>query len=90
MGWPAVLDFGSAEGPPDRVLRPLPPADTVESLHEQLAVRAFPRVFSFSPNRRFEPLALRHTGRHPVELPQPDSEVRGDSHEDAIRLGESF
>ena len=58
--------------------------------HEQLAVRAFPRVFSISPNRRFEPLALRHTGRHPVELPQLDSEVRGDSHEDAIRLGESF
>ncbi|HTW56199.1 MAG TPA: asparagine synthetase A [Thermoplasmata archaeon] len=56
--------------------------------HKQLALRAVPRVYCFSPNLRFEPVDRQRTGRHLVEFTQLDLEMRGASREDAMALGE--
>ncbi len=58
--------------------------------HKQLALRAFPWVYCFSPNLRFEPVDRQGTGRHLVEFTQLDLEMRGTSREGAIALGEGL
>lgn len=56
--------------------------------HKQLAMRAFPRVFVFSPNLRFEPRERSSTGRHLVEFTQVDVEVRDADREEVMTLAE--
>jgi asparaginyl-tRNA synthetase len=56
--------------------------------HKQLAVMAYEKIFSFSPNLRFEPLERTESGRHLFEFTQLDLEVRNASREDVMRLME--
>lgn len=58
--------------------------------HKQLALRAFDKVYCFSPNLRFEPLDRKDTGLHLVEFTQLDLEVKGATRDDMIALGESL
>lgn len=56
--------------------------------HKQLAVMAYEKIFSFSPNLRFEPLERTESGRHLFEFTQLDLEVRNASREDVMGLME--
>jgi asparaginyl-tRNA synthetase len=56
--------------------------------HKQLALRTFPKIFSFSPNVRIEPAERQNSGRHLIEFVQVDLEVREAGREQIIELGE--
>ncbi|MDI6849598.1 MAG: asparagine synthetase A [Candidatus Saccharicenans sp.] len=58
--------------------------------HKQMAVKAFPRIFCFSPNVRIEPAERRDSGRHLIEFVQLDLEVGGATREEVIELGEKL
>lgn len=56
--------------------------------HKQAAVRVRPKIFSFSPNIRLEPVERAKTGRHLFEFVQLDLEVREAGREELMDLGE--
>ncbi|MDD4281580.1 MAG: asparagine synthetase A [Candidatus Methanofastidiosa archaeon] len=56
--------------------------------HKQLAVLGYDKIFSFSPNLRFEPLERVKSGRHLFEFTQLDLEVRNASRDDVMALME--
>lgn len=56
--------------------------------HKQAALRAFPKIFCFSPNVRIEPAERQNSGRHLIEFVQLDLEVREATREDILGLGE--
>jgi asparaginyl-tRNA synthetase len=58
--------------------------------HKQLALRAFPRIFCFSPNVRIETIERQNSGNHLIEFVQVDLEVREASREEIIELGEKL
>lgn len=58
--------------------------------HKQIAMLAFDKVFSLSPNLRFEPIERKTTGRHLVEFTQLDLEVKGATRDDAMDLAEGL
>jgi len=57
-------------------------------LHKQIALKALPRVFCFSPNVRMEPAERAGLGRYLAEFVQLDLEIRDASRDDAIAVGE--
>lgn len=57
-------------------------------LHKQIALKAMPRVFCFSPNVRMEPAERAGLGRYLAEFVQLDLEIRDASRDDAIAVGE--
>ncbi|MEA2055197.1 MAG: asparagine synthetase A [Candidatus Thermoplasmatota archaeon] len=59
-------------------------------LHKQLALLAFEKIFSFSPNIRLETGEKKETRRHLVEFTQLDLEVRHASRDDMIELAEKL
>lgn len=58
--------------------------------HKQLAVRVFPKIFSFSPNIRLETEEKKSTGRHLIEFTQLDLEVKDAKREDILILIEKM
>ncbi len=58
--------------------------------HKQLAVRVFPKIFTFSPNIRLETEEKKSTGRHLIEFTQLDLEVKDAKREDILTLVENM
>lgn len=56
--------------------------------HKQMAVIAQDKIFTFSPNIRFEPVELANTGRHLIEFSQLDMEIKNASRDELIDIGE--
>lgn len=56
--------------------------------HKQVAVKAFPRIFCFSPNVRIEPIERQNSECHLIEFVQVDLEVREATREEILGLGE--
>jgi len=56
--------------------------------HKQAALKAFPRIFCFSPNVRIEPADRRDSGCHLIEFVQLDLEVREATRDEILGLGE--
>ena len=54
--------------------------------HKQLAMRVYPKIFSFSPNVRLETEDKSHSGRHLIEFTQLDLEVKGANRDDILDL----
>ncbi len=58
--------------------------------HKQLAVRVFPKIFTFSPNIRLETEDKKSTGRHLIEFTQLDLEVKDAKRDDILTLVENL
>lgn len=58
--------------------------------HKQLAVMAYDKIFTFSPNIRLEPVELADTGRHLIEFTQLDLEIKNGTREQIVKLGEGL
>ncbi|WP_428004483.1 asparagine synthetase A [Athalassotoga sp.] len=58
--------------------------------HKQLAVRVFPKIFTFSPNIRLETEEKKSTGRHLIEFTQLDLEVKDAKRDDILTLIENM
>ena len=58
--------------------------------HKQIALRAVPRIFCFSPNVRMEQPVRAALGRYLAEFVQLDLEVRDASRNDVMALGEGL
>ena len=54
--------------------------------HKQLAMRVYPKIFSFSPNVRLETKDKMDSGRHLIEFTQLDLEVKEASRDDILDL----
>lgn len=59
-------------------------------LHKELAITAFDKIFSFSPNIRLEPLESIATKRHLAEFTQLDLEAAYYNRDDVIFLAEEM
>ncbi len=59
-------------------------------LHKQIALKALPRVFCFSPNVRMEPEERAGLGRYLAEFVQLDLEIRDATREDVLAVGEQL
>ncbi|MCI2425435.1 asparagine synthetase A [Candidatus Acetothermia bacterium] len=59
-------------------------------LHKQVALRTLDRIFSFSPNIRFEPPHYADCGRYLTEFVQLDLEVKDGTRDQLISLGEEL
>lgn len=58
--------------------------------HKQISILSLPRIFSFSPNVRIEPVERQKSGKHLIEFVQLDLEMREASREDAMELCEEL
>ncbi len=58
--------------------------------HKQAALRILDRIFSFSPNIRFEPTHYADSGRHLAEFVQLDLEVKDGTRNQLLALGEEL
>ena len=58
--------------------------------HKQIALLSFDKIFSFSPNIRFETAEKAKTGRHLIEFTQVDIEVRNAKREEIMKLAEEM
>ncbi|MCP2604555.1 asparagine synthetase A [Candidatus Aminicenantes bacterium AH-873-B07] len=58
--------------------------------HKQISLFSLPKIFSFSPNVRIEPVERQKSGRHLIEFVQLDIEVREASREEVMKLCEEM
>ncbi|MFQ6083863.1 MAG: asparagine synthetase A [Candidatus Aminicenantia bacterium] len=58
--------------------------------HKQISLLSFPRIFSFSPNVRIEPVDRKHSGRHLIEFVQLDLEMKEATREEVMELCEEL
>jgi asparaginyl-tRNA synthetase len=58
--------------------------------HKQISMLSHPRIFSFSPNVRIEPVSRKTSGRHLIEFVQLDIEIKQAKREEIMRLGEEL
>jgi asparaginyl-tRNA synthetase len=58
--------------------------------HKQISLLSVPKIFSFSPNVRIEPIERQKSGRHLIEFVQLDIEVREARREEVMRLCEEL
>ncbi len=56
--------------------------------HKQLAMRVYPKIFSFSPNIRLETEDKASSGRHLIEFTQIDLEMKDAKRDDVLDLVE--
>ena len=58
--------------------------------HKQISLLSIPKIFSFSPNVRIEPVERQKSGRHLIEFVQLDIEVREAKREEVMKLCEEL
>lgn len=58
--------------------------------HKQISLLSLPRIFSFSPNVRIEPVERQKSGKHLIEFVQLDIEIKEASREDLMELCEEL
>ena len=58
--------------------------------HKQISLLSIPKIFSFSPNVRIEPVERQKSGRHLIEFVQLDIEVKEAKREEVMKLCEEM